>query len=740
MGSTGSQARLIQSSHAPSNYQPVLMKDLGKQTDTDISKNTKSEETTETENTANAKDTTELDEKAATVAASFNLSIGSSGSLFTTNSCADKTKTDESNAQNSNQSLGIMQKRLSPRQSPKQDIEVIEIFAHELCQLSAAEQVAVVRSKDASKRSSSSSRRTSGDEPLAFMDKQLSDLEHEQLAEATCDIAAYMANLKEQSLEIQDIDMEAEEALQNDSSLSPEPQTIVENTQHIVVVADIESPPRLMHESDSTTSTTGTSEKSGDDSETDVGTDAALLLHPVVIDKKVDKVFKSKSNEKASKSSSTSGAESSSSSTSNSNAKPKSSALRSPRQSIYISPDRAKTQISSPIKIIKIKSPRESVSEQGGKNLSVSSSRESSQDRLSSGRRSPSPRRSSEGGGILKRCSSPSLTGTGILKVPSSAAGSPTKSKSPDRSCLKATPQHDCSIESTLSQHLSPLHSFDNISPDRAGSLCLKHSPRNSFDARSAAECNLELPKSYIKSPRGSFDSRSPDRNVRKPRSASAHGSFDITAPEKTEAYYQYYPIYDNQTCSDHYVCVAPHTSTSGHRKRQSKSVERYMSRDSSVASGSTYRYGVSPERLYNVNQEWETTGPIRSQSAENAFSSRSTANPYDNYYYQQPSAKALYYEDASCAHERTAYKLSSSAPEHTSCFDCLYQQRASQLQQQQFQHKSRSRQSRSRKKTPRSGVIPNYEYEAANAAAPQTVASDVSGCVDCNDYYEIHV
>lgn len=30
VGSTGSQARLIQSSHAPSNYQPVLMKDLGK--------------------------------------------------------------------------------------------------------------------------------------------------------------------------------------------------------------------------------------------------------------------------------------------------------------------------------------------------------------------------------------------------------------------------------------------------------------------------------------------------------------------------------------------------------------------------------------------------------------------------------------------------------------------------------------------------------------------------------------
>ena len=30
VGSTGSQARLIQSSHAPSHYQPVLMKDLGK--------------------------------------------------------------------------------------------------------------------------------------------------------------------------------------------------------------------------------------------------------------------------------------------------------------------------------------------------------------------------------------------------------------------------------------------------------------------------------------------------------------------------------------------------------------------------------------------------------------------------------------------------------------------------------------------------------------------------------------
>lgn len=31
VGSTGSQARLIQSSHAPSHYQPILMKDLGKE-------------------------------------------------------------------------------------------------------------------------------------------------------------------------------------------------------------------------------------------------------------------------------------------------------------------------------------------------------------------------------------------------------------------------------------------------------------------------------------------------------------------------------------------------------------------------------------------------------------------------------------------------------------------------------------------------------------------------------------
>lgn len=35
VGSTGSQARLIQSSHAPSHYQPVLMKDLGKTSSTD---------------------------------------------------------------------------------------------------------------------------------------------------------------------------------------------------------------------------------------------------------------------------------------------------------------------------------------------------------------------------------------------------------------------------------------------------------------------------------------------------------------------------------------------------------------------------------------------------------------------------------------------------------------------------------------------------------------------------------
>ncbi|XP_036335512.1 uncharacterized protein YMR317W-like [Rhagoletis pomonella] len=726
VGSTGSQARLIQSSHPPSSYQPVLMKDLGKtySITNELSSSPQAEymeatasatvsslsaameasgqmmfmieemgievgemdmEEEEEEERGEEMDyVLESDLQAASVAAAFNLSLGSSGSRAITIRGGDMANTGSRNGNNLHRVP--TPKRLSPRQSPKADIEVIEIFANELSQLTAAEQVSVVHhsGKESSKKSSmrqasvSSGSSSNGatasasDAITHVVDKHLSDLEHEQLTDATYDIAAYMANLKEQALESQDLQMDTQDQQQNDSSLSPEPQTVVENTQQ-TVVAEIESPPRPATESDSTGTTTGTSEKSEDESEDATSTGA----HHVIIDKKVDKVFKSKPSEKAQKSSS--GSSSSIASTGT-----KSKTTKSPRQSIHISPDRSKSQGSSPVRIIKIKSPRSSVSEQG-KRLSASSSRDSSADRLSSGRRTPSPRRSSEASGILKRPTSPAA---GILKPPPS----PSKSKSPDRSCLKKlAPAHDCSVES-LSPHISPRDSIEHLSPDRAStSLCQRHSPRSSFDSRSS-EPTLDIPRSSLKSPRGSFESRSPDRCSRK-RSQSAHGSFETgqraAALAASEAYYQYYPIYDNQTCSDHYISAATTsmqreagTSTTSTR-RLSKSLERSTSRESTTSS--SYRYGVSPERIYTINTMG--TGPLRSQSAENAFE-RYAYDPHTGQHYQMPAQESataappaafMYSHEPQCPHERiAAYQLSSSAPEYTTCIDCLYQKRPS--------------------------------------------------------------
>lgn len=687
------------------------MKDLGKSNPSKQEIKSQQDENACQESLAASDDelTLESDLQAATTAAALNLSLGSSGSLFTSPSLsggssggskidhdidfssgmnsmhASKTFNNNNSISNNNNN-----NKFSPRQSPKQDIEVIEIFKSEIDKTTAAaQQVSVVHisSKESSKKSSTSRHGSDIEnniiEYVEYMEKHLSELEQENLSEATCDIEGYMANLKESSIENSDINMDTNDQQQNDSSLSPEPQTVVENTQQ-TVVADIESPPRPAFESDSTGgTTTGTSEKSEDDSEdgtvAKVSTATAPADH-VVIDKKVDKVFKSKSSDKIAKTAKNINTGSNGSSSTSSGGISKAKPIKSPRHSIYISPDRSKSQGSSPVRIIKIKSPRTSLSDQG-KRLSVSSSRDSSYDRLSSDRRTPSPRRSSDGSGILKRSASPS---GGILKRPPS----PSKAKSPDRSCLKKlTPSHDCSLES-LSPHLSPRNSIEYLSPDRSTcKMCQHHSPRNSFDSRSS-EPNLDLPRSVLKSPRGSFESRSPDRNIggARKRSASAHAHInnsDIGHKTK-EAYYQYYPIYDNRTCSDHYVSVRRNSINrlDSSARRVSKSLERSLSRDSTTSS--SYRYGVSPETVYTINTT-DSSGPIRSQSAENAFSSfrQETTIPISEPYYhygpQSNIASTGYtmYHEPQCPHDRP-YQMSSSAPEHSTCMDCLYQKRPS--------------------------------------------------------------
>lgn len=630
------------------------MKDLGKSSESEL----------ESESEAHA----------AQVAATFNLSLGSSGSLFATSSSSSTATTTTTEpdltatltttstttlTQSHSQTMRHLSPRQSPRQSPKQDIEVIEIFESEAERLAASQQVAVVHQHPAGGKRRERDGET--DATARYMDKHLSELEQEDLVAGTCDIVAYMASLREKAFEPGDGAEEAADQQQNDSSLSPEPQTIVENTQQTITV-DIESPSsRPATESDSTGTTTGPSERSGDETEDEPT--SSIASHIVVIDKKVDKVFKAKSPERATAAAGGGGG-----------AKPKSGS----RKSIYISPDRCKSQGSSPVRIIKIKSPRSSVSEQG-KRLSICSSRDNSQDRLSGGRRTPSPRRSSEGGGgILKHTTTP---GAGILKPPAS----PAKSKSPDRSCLKkGGPSHVCAVEtvtaSTLSPRISPRSSVDHLSPDRA-SICQRHSPRSSFDSHGGSDHNLDVPYGG-----GS-----------RKRSMSAHGSFETGHKAHAQETYQYYPVYDNQTCSDHYVAAAP---TSSRYSRLSKSLERSTSRDSTTTASSSYRgYGVSPERSYVVY----SSGPLRSQSAENTFSQpiydalphRQAPQQYmpmvsylqelqDMSYGQPPPQSQLPPMPSlpmhSCGHEPTqsSYQLSSSAPEYTTCIDCLYQKRPS--------------------------------------------------------------
>lgn len=256
---------------------------------------------------------------------------------------------------------------------------------------------------------------------------------------------------------------------------------------------------------------------------------------------------------------------------------------------------------------------------------------------------------------------------------------SPAKSKSPDRSCLKkGGPSHICNVEGSS---LSPRSSVDHLSPDR-GNSCQRHSPRSSFDSHGSSDHNLDVPYGAGGGGGGS-----------RKRSMSAHGSFETGHKPQTQETYQYYPVYDNQTCSDHYVAAAPTSS----RSRLSKSLERSTSRDSTTTSSSYRAYGVSPERNYVVY----SSGPLRSQSAENTFSSQPIYDALPRQAPQQYMPMVSYMQDMdmginmgmnmgmdmgygpppSCPHEpaqQSSYQLSSSAPEYTTCIDCLYQKRPS--------------------------------------------------------------
>lgn len=405
VGSTGSQARLIQSSHAPAMYQPILMKDLG------------------------------------------------------------KIKTNENVSKTGNGGGGDDEEKIT-------------------------EQV---------------------------MDRHLSELVANNIEKTgtMCDIAKYMANLKEKHLE-------SEQKLEYTSGNQRVAQSAKMSTGETNV--DIGAVGKSKDDEDINT------KQSSEDDEA------------VVIDRRVDKVFIGEKSAVEKK---------------EAEVAPKRT-LKSPCHSTQLhSPERS--NYVSPIKIIKVRSPHGSLD--ASRRSSASLSRESSRDRRESlehhqHRQSFGHVRRASEGGILKTTYSAEAptAGMGILK----RSVSP-KSRSADR-------------QSSLSSRksLSPGTSFDSRSPDR-----YRLSP-HSFDNRSPerpssescyAELDFRRHMDRIHSNQSSFDSRSPGHDRK--RSLSAHSNFARSAPRHDLVHYQYYP-------HDYYYYS--HSPEQG-GKRQSKSLERASNR-----------------------------------------------------------------------------------------------------------------------------------------------------------------
>lgn len=332
----------------------------------------------------------------------------------------------------------------------------------------------------------------------------------------------------------------------------------------------------------------------------DENTSGAVLLQSsederpaVVIDKRVDKVFR---RDKV-------------------NQKPDTKSTHKNIQQSK-SPDRNKLSGSSPIKIVKIRSPRNSLDADA-----VILTRGNSRDRSIS----PKTRRTSEtgitktvdgvpSGGILKRNSSPS-----VRKLQSS----------PDRQ----------SSPSISRRSLSPRTSFESRSPDRAhfsmhsrsfDTYTTERKPVESYYA-DLSFARSPSKKQQIYSNQSSFESKSPVRDRK--RSLSAHSTFNKSlSPEPS---LQYYYGYDNQHSH----------SAERAKKRVSKSLERCSSKD----SNGSYRYGYSPERIYHIDQ------PIRSHSAESPYTKQS----------------------GSVLMSRSNESLTRLI-EHPTCIECLYQRKPS--------------------------------------------------------------
>lgn len=437
-------------------------------------------------------------------------------------------------------------KDLGKKKSPIQDKNVLEMFDKTLND---------GHSGDA--RATGDSEQNLTDK---VMDHHLSDLEGDIINKTStiCDIAQYMANLKEKHMQ--------SEIHLIESNLDQKRSYLQSNGDVKHMDTDQESSSVSFDEP------CNRSQQMTQSSE-----DESSLI---VIDKRVDKVFRGEKAERAEK---------------NPELMPK-CILKSPRQSIQMShsPDRIKSMGNSPVKIIKVKtSPRGSVD---SKRHSVSLSRDNSRERYNDSNLASqygSHLRRASDGGILKNMLlssplEPSMFTGGILKRSCSPM---SKSKSPDRKA-----------GTSLRKTLSPCTSFDSRSSDRT-----QISPHSSFDARSpdrrsndSCYSDRGYPKGnmQLRSNQSSFDSRSPDRDSHR-RSLSAHSSF--IKSKSPEAYYQYCYPYDYQRQ------VLP--------ERKGKRVSKSLERSSSQSSSNAYRYNLSPENIYHIGNV-----PSRSHSAEYAI------------------------------------------------------------------------------------------------------------------------
>lgn len=514
--------------------------------------------------------------------------------------------------------------------SPKQDINVVEMFGTKPTACDDESKTGGGRtSADSggcasgeSNVSSSEGDRTDDDDGSeqkftdSVMDRHLFALEADGLnmeeQNTACDIVKYMANLKRKHMESEQQHQQNQECHAESSS-----DTLSRSNSSEKASSDSQPAPPMFSDDTPSSESDGTT--------------------GVVIDKKVDKVFTKSGGHSSKKESKSSG----------SNEKSiQGNTLQSPGASssrlFATSPDCARSTGTSPVRIIKIRSPRNSVTDVNGKRLSAR--RDSSKDR-SPDRRDVSPRRQTDGG-ILKRSLSPKPDAMppamGILK----RCRSPTpQSGSADRSSGNGYTRRSLSAGLSMESH-SSRGSIDSRSPDRSRLYSREQfqSPTCSFESR-ASEPNLDIPRSVLKSGRhrGSFDSRSPDKSSRK-RSLSAHSSLDKSQPSEPY-YHHYYQLYQQQ--QQQMQQMSP-----DRQQRLSKSLERSGSKESTTSNGS-YRYGLSPERIYQI-------GPVvRSQSAENACLRQDSTNSsrYDMSHSNESLTKSI---------------------EHPTCVECLYQRKPS--------------------------------------------------------------